>query len=224
MPMSWQTTSCIRPRNPAGGRRALPESYCAGGEEWFRCRRLELQAVFQGYFPLEWHRELPVVSCSLARIWHGNRQISAYCIIYVTDISNIIDIIAIIRIVVCLLSRHECALEGLGYSVSRSRCWEQEQNQNIPESIWRHNKGAIIDNRRPNHDKAEVMTAMKRFRWKWIAVNPLYTVVFGMTKHQTVEQSKMTLVFGRILRFQCPKESSYLKKKFLKILVLSFFY
>jgi hypothetical protein len=32
------------------------------------------------------------------------------------------------------------------------------------------------------------MTAMKRFRWKWIAVNPLYTVVFGMTKHQTLEQ------------------------------------
>jgi hypothetical protein len=40
------------------------------------------------------------------------------------------------------------------------------------------------------------MTAMKRFRRKWIAVNPLYTVVFGMTKHQTIEQSKMTLAFG----------------------------
>ncbi len=75
MPMSWQTTSCIRPRNPAGGRRALPERDCAGVGEWFRCRRLELPAVFPGYFQLEWRREL--VSCSLARIGHGNRQISA---------------------------------------------------------------------------------------------------------------------------------------------------
>jgi hypothetical protein len=40
------------------------------------------------------------------------------------------------------------------------------------------------------------MTAMKGFGWKWIAVNPLDTIVFGMTQHQTVIQSKMTLVFG----------------------------
>ncbi len=52
MPMSWQTTSCTRPQNPAGGRRALPESDCAGGGEWFRCRRLELPTVFPGSFPL----------------------------------------------------------------------------------------------------------------------------------------------------------------------------
>jgi hypothetical protein len=70
-----------------------------------------------------------------------------------------------------------------------------------PDSIWRHNKGAIIDTRRPNHDNVQAMTAMKRFRRKWIAVNPLYTVVFGMTKHQTIEQSKTTLAFGRILQF-----------------------
>jgi hypothetical protein len=55
------------------------------------------------------------------------------------------------------------------------------------------------------------MTAMKQFRWKWIAVNPLYTVAFGMTKHQTVEKSKMTLAFGRILQLQCPEECIYLK-------------
>ncbi len=48
-------------------------------------------------------------------------------------------------------------------------------------------------------------------RRKWIAVNPLYTVVFGMTNHQTIEQSKMTLAFGWILQFQCPDESIYLK-------------
>jgi hypothetical protein len=41
-----QTTSCIRPRNPAGGRQALPERDCAGCREWF----LELPAVFPGYF------------------------------------------------------------------------------------------------------------------------------------------------------------------------------
>ncbi len=74
MPMSWQTTSCIRPRNPAGGRRALPERDCAGGGEWFWCRRLELPAVFPEFFQLEWRKEF--VSCSLARIGHGNRQIS----------------------------------------------------------------------------------------------------------------------------------------------------
>ncbi len=50
MPMSWQTTSCIRLRNPAGGRRALPESECAGGGEWFQCRRLEQPAVFKDTF------------------------------------------------------------------------------------------------------------------------------------------------------------------------------
>jgi hypothetical protein len=65
--------------------------------------------------------------------------------------------------------------------------------------------------RRPNHDKVQAMTAMKRFRRKWIAVNLLYTVVFGMTKHQTIEQSKMTLAFGRILQFRYPEESIYLK-------------
>jgi hypothetical protein len=44
------------------------------------------------------------------------------------------------------------------------------------------------------------MTAVKGFGTKWIAVNPLDSVVFGVTQHQTVEQlveqSKMTLAFG----------------------------
>ncbi len=75
MPMSWQPTSCIRLRNPAGGRRALLESECEGGGEWFQCRRLEQPAIVLGYFQLEWCREL--VSCNLARIGHGNRQIPA---------------------------------------------------------------------------------------------------------------------------------------------------
>ncbi len=109
MPKRLQTTSCIRLRNPAGGRRALLESDCTGGGEWFRCRRLELPAVFPGYFQLEWRREL--VFCSLARIGHGNRQIPANLkcfnqynhtimgIIYEIDVSDIINIITILRIV-----------------------------------------------------------------------------------------------------------------------------
>ncbi len=40
-----------------------------------------------------------------------------------------------------------------------------------------------------------------------IAVNPLNSVVFGVTQHQTVGQSNMTLVFGWFLEFQCPEES-----------------
>jgi hypothetical protein len=40
------------------------------------------------------------------------------------------------------------------------------------------------------------MTAVKGFGKKWIAVNLLSTIVFGMTQHQTIKQSNMTLVFG----------------------------
>jgi hypothetical protein len=36
------------------------------------------------------------------------------------------------------------------------------------------------------------MTAVKGIGGKWIAVNPLDTIVFGMTQHKTVLQSKMT--------------------------------
>ena len=71
-----------------------------------------------------------------------------------------------------------------------------DAENNSKTFIWRHNKGTIIDARRPNHDKVQAMTAMKGFGWKWIAVNPLDTIVFGMTQHQTVIQSKMTFAFG----------------------------
>jgi hypothetical protein len=40
------------------------------------------------------------------------------------------------------------------------------------------------------------MIAVEGFGRKWIAVNPLDSVAFGVTQHQTVEQSKMTLAFG----------------------------
>jgi hypothetical protein len=69
------------------------------------------------------------------------------------------------------------------------------QNPSIPDSIWRHNKGAIIDARRPDHaiDHVQAMTAVQGFGGKWIAVNPFDTIVLGMTQHKTVIQSKMTL-------------------------------
>jgi hypothetical protein len=54
----------------------------------------------------------------------------------------------------------------------------------------------VIDTRLPIHDKVQVMTAIKSFCWKCIAFNQLDTIVFGITKHQTIEQSKMTRVFG----------------------------
>ena len=126
-------------------------------------------------------------------------------------IIDIIDIITIIRIVVCFQCRYQCAFEGLGSSVSHSRCWEQKQNPSIPDSIRRHNKGAIIDTRRPNHDHVQAMTAVEGFCGKWIAVNTLDALVFSMTQHQTVIQSKMTLALGWFLEFQGPEESSHLK-------------
>ncbi len=44
-----------------------------------------------------------------------------------------------------------------------------------------------------------------------LAVNQVYTIAFGMTKHQTIEQSQMTLVFGWFLLFHCLDESIYLQ-------------
>jgi hypothetical protein len=55
-----------------------------------------------------------------------------------------------------------------------------------------------IDTRRPNHDNVHAMTAMKCFRRKWIAVNPLYTVVFGMILVMVVHSHNQ---FGFIQNF-----------------------
>ena len=81
-PTSWQTTFCIHPRTPPGGRQALPGNDCAGGAELFLCHRQELRAVFPKYCRLGWRKEL--VSCSLARIGPGNQQnqASLQCIKY----------------------------------------------------------------------------------------------------------------------------------------------
>ncbi len=64
-----------RPRNPPGDLRARSQKDCVCCAEWFLCHRQELLAVFPGHFQLGWCKEL--VSCSLARIGSGNRQIPA---------------------------------------------------------------------------------------------------------------------------------------------------
>ncbi len=133
---------------------------------------------------------------------------------YIKYIIRIIDVITILRIVVnpsILQRQHKLTIEGLGSSVGSSRCSEKEQNPSIPHSIWRHNKASIIDIRQSNHDEIQAMTAMKLFAWKQIAVNPVDTFILGMTKHQTIVQCKVTLVFCRVLQFQCLKKSNNLK-------------
>ena len=55
------------------------------------------------------------------------------------------------------------------------------------------------------------MAGMKRFRRKWIAVNPLNPTVLCVPQHQTIVQSKMTLASGRVLQFQCRQKSSNLQ-------------
>ncbi len=135
----------------------------------------------------------------------------------ITHVFSVIEIIVIIvtilRIVICFQRWYECTFEGLWSSVSHCRCWKQKQNPSIPDSIWRHNKGAIIHPQLSDHDHVQAMTAVKGFGGKWIAVNPLETIVFGMTQHQTVIQSKMTLAAGWFLEFLClaSEESSNLK-------------
>jgi hypothetical protein len=54
------------------------------------------------------------------------------------------------------------------------------------------------------------MTSIEHFLWKRIAVNPLHTLVFGVSQHQTFEQCKMTLALGRFLQLNL-KEGSYLQ-------------
>ncbi len=65
------------------------------------------------------------------------------------------------------------------------RTWIQCQSLQMlrTDSIWRHNKGAIINAQLSDHDHDHVqaMTAVKEFGWKWIAVNPLETIAVGMT-------------------------------------------
>ncbi len=100
-------------------------------------------------------------------------------IIHITDISDIIEKITVLWIVICFQCRHECAFEGLGSNVSCSRCWKQQQNPSIPDCLWRHNKGAVINTRGPDYDKVQAVTAMKCFSGnglQWTRCTPLYLV------------------------------------------------
>ena len=133
-------------------------------------------------------------------------------IIHIIHTIRIMHIITIFRIVVCLHRRHKCTVEGLGPSVCFSRNWEQEQYSSIPNCFRRHNKSSIIDSRRPNHDRIHSVTAVKRFCRKGAAVYLLHTRIFGVSQHQLIVHSEMTLVSGWILQLQCLKKGCYLKK------------
>jgi hypothetical protein len=76
-----------------------------------------------------------------------------------------------------------------------------EHYRSIPYYLRRYDKSSIIDARRPNNDGVHAITSIEHFAWKWIAVNPLHTLVLGVShwQHQTIERCKMALVFGRFL-------------------------
>ena len=123
----------------------------------------------------------------------------------------IMSIITIFRIIIRFQGWYESTIKRLGSSVRHSRSREQEQYTGIPDWLWRHNESTSIDARWPNYDGVHSITSIEHFRRKWIAVNPLHTLVLGVTQHQTIEQCKMALAFGRFLQLQCLKEGSYLK-------------
>ena len=126
-------------------------------------------------------------------------------------IKCIMRIITIFRIIIRFKCWYEGSIKRLGSSVCHSRGREQEQYTSIPYWLWRHNESSIIDARWPNHDGVHSMTSVEHFCRKSIAVNPLHTLVLGVTQHQTIEQCKVTLSFGRFLQLQCLNEGSYLK-------------
>ena len=133
-------------------------------------------------------------------------------IIVIIVIICIMCIITIFRIIIRFQGWYKGTIKRLGSSVCHSRSREQEQYTSIPYWLWRHNKSSIIDARWPNHDGVHSMTSVEHFARKWIAVNPMHTLVLGVPQHQTIEQCKMALVFGLFLQLQCLKEGSYLKK------------
>ncbi len=66
----------------------------------------------------------------------------------------------------------------------------------LPNLIWRDQKTSMIDSRWSNHNEVQSMTEVKRFRREWIAVDPLHTIVLGVSRHQTVVQSKTALALS----------------------------
>ncbi len=127
------------------------------------------------------------------------------------SILTIMTIITIFRIVVCFQRWHECTVKRFGPGVCLWCGWEKEQNPCIPNWIWRHHEVSMVETRRPNHDEVQAVTAIKRLRRKWVAVNPLHTIVLGVTKHQTVVRWEMALALRWICQVQCLKQSIYLQ-------------
>jgi hypothetical protein len=70
-----------------------------------------------------------------------------------------------------------------------------------------YHEGSSLDSWRTNHDKVHLVPAVKRFLGERVAVDPLNFTVLGVPQHQTIETSKMTRAFGRLLRFQRPQKS-----------------
>jgi hypothetical protein len=74
-----------------------------------------------------------------------------------------------------------------------------EYYSSIPNGFRRHNchnKCSIVDPPRPNHDRVQSVTAVNRFCRKRVAVYPLHTRVLGVSQHQKIVKSEMTLVSG----------------------------
>ena len=110
------------------------------------------------------------------------------------DIICIMDIITVLRVVVCFHRGYKGTIEGFGSCVCHSRGREQDQYPPIPDRIGGDYKCPMFDTRRPNHDEVHSVTAVKWFCWKRITVNPLNTTVLGVSNYQTIVQSEMTLV------------------------------
>jgi hypothetical protein len=82
----------------------------------------------------------------------------------------------------------------------------------IPDSTGRHHKGSMADTRRSNHDEVQTVVAAKLFRRKRVAVYLLHTLVIGVSKHQTIIQSKIPTAFGQFFQLQFLKKGIYLTK------------
>jgi hypothetical protein len=230
MPTSWQTTSGIHRRNPACGRQAPRKSGCAGGVKLSRCRLMVQPAVYQGNFQLVWR--IKSVSCGRAHIrfenqsnptnlnksnkynnWYNDNKYNKHkksTKLNIMSILTIMTIITIFRIVVCFQRWHECTVQRFGPGVGLWCGWEKEQNPCIPTWIWRHHEGSMVETRRPNYDGIQAVTAIKRLGRKRVPVNSLYTIVLGVTKHQTVVQWEMALALRLLCQDQCLKQSIYL--------------
>ncbi len=105
---------------------------------------------------------------------------------------SIIIIITIIRIIVKVETRANSkdlepvsvTAEAMNSSNTRAYHTESGETTKAPLSI---PCGLIM---------TRLMTAIEQFDRKRIAVNSLYTLILGVSNHQTIEQSKIPLALG----------------------------